>query len=212
MTAERGSAHGGRNDPGDLRRALALQLSLEIHRFGWRDELDLVDLGLERARVFREPLDQTDEVLEQVDDLHLWRRRAVLDGGVDGGLQVLLGEEDGTHLLPSPRVDKAVGDVRRDLRYSRCFHRLDHELGRSELLGGVWRELPDHLELAPRHLVAQARKGRLLHRQLEGAVEVRGQDTRTRGSRLLEDALEHLVRLAREEEHERSLVAVAPLT
>eukprot|EP00965_Chrysotila_dentata_P243470 6205438-Pleurochrysis_carterae.AAC.5 len=32
----------------------------------------------------------------------------------------------------------------------------------------------------------------------------------TRGSRLLEDALEHLVRLAREEEHERSLVAVAP--
>eukprot|EP00965_Chrysotila_dentata_P164069 5416891-Pleurochrysis_carterae.AAC.1 len=31
MTAERGSAHGGRNDPGDLRRALALQLSLEIH-------------------------------------------------------------------------------------------------------------------------------------------------------------------------------------
>lgn len=73
------------------------------------------------------------------------------------------------------------------------------------LLCSVGHKLPDHRELAIGVLIAQSRRHRVEPRELEGAVEIRreylGAGARAVGC--LQDALEHPLSLAGEEEHER---------
>mmetsp|Transcript_23323 Transcript_23323/g.59451 ORF Transcript_23323/g.59451 Transcript_23323/m.59451 type:complete len:317 (+) Transcript_23323:468-1418(+) len=205
---------GGRDNLGGAFSLPRFELLAELHRVRRRDDLQshqvVLDAWIARLDVGR----QLEQERERVVDLHLAGGLLAALGCelLEGGVAIAFRQEERPHLLATLHHDEPIDHVPRHAR-SLQLARLGEQQLRGARLGGVRHELPDHCELAVRHLIAQPGRQRLQPREAEGAIEVCREDLGTRRGaiRRLEDSREHALRLIREDEHERRLIARAEL-